>query len=569
MRTVISRLLQSALLCSAAASAVAAPFRLALVELSLPRDQLLIQATVEQSLAGVFPEGLEITSWRYEDLDHVLRDNKADAILGTAGQLTRLTQAPLRPLATIIHSASEDPNRNEGTAIVVRNDRSDLKLLSDLKGKSVSANSPLGFAGYLLAMGEVAKFTADPEHFFSSIDFQREARVTEAIAQSVLSGKTDAGFLRLCALEDFETAHPEVKGELRVINRRTDSPLSCVHSTDLYPGFTLAVTASVEPETARRITLALLSMPPTASGTQWSLPTDLSGLDELYRLMKSGPYAYLSVWSLEGFVKRYFFWFLALFAAMAAMGLHSWRSHVLLERRDRNIRANLATLAELQQKETTAVVTELCAKTLASPLSSAVQSAISLKNHVEESGAPGSVAALAQSAVSETRAALARVKSLCALADIPTGGHALLDVGQLIEKSLVLAKPCFTPAIKLTTDLTKEKLTISGNAGELQLLLVHLLQNAARADASATEVIHLACRRERDMVTVTIKDDAPVETDLSADPMMGDAFPEMTTAALRLAVARRIVSAHHGVFSLTENPLSEGGVTATLSLPLV
>ncbi len=55
-------------------------------------------------------------------------------------------------------------------------------------------------------MGEIAKFTADPEHVFSSIDFQREARVTEEIAQSVLSGKTDAGFLRLYALEDFESA---------------------------------------------------------------------------------------------------------------------------------------------------------------------------------------------------------------------------------------------------------------------------------------------------------------------------------------------------------------------------
>lgn len=569
MRNAFSRLLQSALLCSVAATATAAPFRLALVELSLPRDQILVQATVEKGLAGVFPDGLEITSWRYEDLDRALRDKKADAILGTAGQLTRLTNVPLRPLATIIHSASEDPNRNEGTAIVVRKDRSDLHSLSDLKGKNAIANSPLGFAGYMIALGEVAKITADPVRFFSSIDFQRDAQVTEDIAQAVLSGKYDVGFLRLCALEDFEAAHPEVKGELRVINRRTDSLLSCVHSTDLYPGFTLAVTSSVEPETARRITLALLSMPPTASGTQWSLPTDLSGLDDLYRQLKTGPYAYLSVWSLEGFVKRYLFWFLAIIAAMAAIGLHSWRSHVLLERRDRNIRQDLAELTELQLKETAAVVTDACAKTLAAPLSSAVQSAISLKNRAEEAGVPDSVAALAQSAVSETRSALARVKDLAALSDLPAGPHAFLDVGQLVQKALILAKPCFTPAMKLTTDLTTEKLTISGNAEELQLLLVYLLRNAARATAGSAEKIHLACRRERDLVTIEIVDDAPVTNDLSADPTMDDATPELTPASMRLAVARRIISAHHGVFSLTENPVAKGGVTATLSLPLV
>ncbi len=568
MRTVLSRLLQSALLCTAAASAAAAPFRLALVELSLPRDQILVQATVEKGLAGIFPDGLEITSWRYEDLDRMLRDGKADAILGTAGQLTRLTNVPLRPLATIIHSASEDPNRNEGTAIVVRKDRSDLKTLSDLKGKSISANSPLGFAGYMIALGEVAKFSADPEHFFSSVDFQRDARATENIAQSVLSGKTDAGFLRLCALEDFEAAHPEVRGELRVINRRTDSLLSCVHSTDLYPGFTLAVTSSVEPEVARRITIGLLSMPPTASGTQWSLPTDLSGLNDLYRLLKAGPYAYLSVWSLEGFVKRYFFWFLAAFAAVAALGLHSWRSHVLLERRDRDIRSDLAKLTELQQKTTAAVVTKACADRLTTPLASAVQSAISLQNRVAESDVPAPLAALAQSAVSDTRAALARVRGLAALADLPAGEHALLDVGQLLQKALVLATPCFTPAMKLTTDLTREKLTISGNARELQLLLVYLLRNAARA-AGSSETIHLACRRERDLVTILIRDDAPVTDDLSSDPAIDETAPSLTPPALRLAVARRIIAHHHGVFSLTENPVAEGGVTATLSLPLV
>ncbi len=568
MRTVLSRLLQSALLCTAAASAVAAPFRLALVELSLPRDQILVQATVEKGLAGIFPDGLEITSWRYEDLDRMLRDGKADAILGTAGQLTRLTNVPLRPLATIIHSASEDPNRNEGTAIVVRKDRSDLKTLSDLKGKSISANSPLGFAGYMIALGEVAKFSADPEHFFSSVDFLRDVRATENIAQSVLSGKTDAGFLRLCALEDFEAAHPEVRGELRVINRRTDSLLSCVHSTDLYPGFTLAVTSSVEPEVARQITIGLLSMPPTASGTQWSLPTDLSGLNDLYRLLKAGPYAYLSVWSLEGFVKRYFFWFLAAFAAVAALGLHSWRSHVLLERRDRDIRSDLAKLTELQQKTTAAVVTKACADRLTTPLASAVQSAISLQNRVAESDAPAPLAALAQSAVSNTRAALARVRDLAALADLPAGEHALLDVGQLLQKALVLAKPCFTPAMKLTTDLTREKLTISGNARELQLLLVYLLRNAARA-AGSSETIHLACRRERDLVTILIRDGAPVTDDLSSDPAIDETAPSLTPPALRLAVARRIIAHHHGVFSLTENPVAEGGVTATLSLPLV
>lgn len=564
MRYKLSHLLLAALSCAAAASAAAAPFRLALIELSLPRDEALVKETVEKALSGLFPDGLEIQSWKYESLDRIMREGRADAILGTAGHLARLTGAPLRPLATIVHSADEDPNRNEGAAIVVRRDRSDLKTLADLKGKRAAANSPLGFAGYLLALGEIGKITPDPQRFFSSVDFMRTARATEDIAYSVLSGKTDAGLLRLCALEDFEGAHPEMKGELRVLNRRHDA-LACAHSTDLYPGFTLAVTPSVKPETARRITIALLSMPPTAEGSRWSLPTDLSGIDELYRSLKTGPYAYLSVWSLEGFLRRYCFWILALGVLLAGLALHGWRSRALMARREKRVRLELLELGELAMKEAAASAAGAAGPSLLSALSAA----LALQGRARASGDGADLVKLSQAVLDKVRAALNRLKSSKALLDQPSEPHAPMDVEGCIQKAVQVARPCFSQSIAFRMEITKEKLTVSGSAAELQLLVALLLKNAARAPAGSPSSVTLSCRRSHDVALIDIKDDAPVTEDLAEDPAQGDAAPHLAGAGLRLAIVRRLAAHHQATVAITENPLSEGGITARVVLPLL
>lgn len=546
-----------------AITAVAAPFRLAIVELSLPRDEILVKTTVDKALTGVFPDGIELKSWPYEDLNRVLQEHRADAVIGTAGHLTRLTGAALQPIATIVHNENEDPNHNEGTAIVVRRDRSDLRTVADLKGKRAAANSPLGFAGYILALGEIARISPDPQHFFASVDFTLNAKATDVIAQSVLSGKTDAGLLRLCALEDFEAAHPEVRGELRVLNPRHDN-LGCVHSTELYPGFTLAVTASVPPETARRLAVALLSMPPTESGARWSLPTDFRGIQELYRSLKTGPYEYLSVWSFEGLLKRCLPVLLAALALAVGWVLHRWRSHVLLRRRDMTIRQDLDRLSELQMKETIGVGTDMLVKAIALPAASAVHSLQTLKKRLIS--ADPADTELLESALSDLKAIRRQLPDAVNCQDtLPD--HAPLDVVTLLKKALTVAQPALGQQTVLSADFSTEKLTVSGRAGELQLAFACLLKNAVRPGVTP-EHITLSVRRSRDVVTVKIKDDAPWDDrDLTGET--DTTLPDMTPESLRLLMVQQIAARHGGSFSLQVNPAAEGGITAILTLPLL
>ena len=111
-----------------------------------------------------------------------------------------------------------------------------------MKGRTIAASNALSFPGWQIVLGEVAKFGINPNEFFGKTIFTGDARSISDIVKLVLDDKADAGVLRLCAYEQFIERHPEAVGELRVLDRRDNMDVACVHSTDLYPGFTMAVT---------------------------------------------------------------------------------------------------------------------------------------------------------------------------------------------------------------------------------------------------------------------------------------------------------------------------------------
>ena len=67
----------------------------------------------------------------------------AEFILGTSGAVTRLSTFGLRPLATLVSKGGPDPNRNEGSAVIVREDHREFQTLGDLKGRTIAARNAL------------------------------------------------------------------------------------------------------------------------------------------------------------------------------------------------------------------------------------------------------------------------------------------------------------------------------------------------------------------------------------------------------------------------------------------
>lgn len=228
------------------------PIRIAVITFALPRDNLLIAEATKLALAPLFPNrGIKLIFCTFEEFDRIVLSRGAEFILGTSGAVTRLSTFGLRPLATLVSKGGPDPNRNEGSAVIVREDHREFQTLGDLKGRTIAASNALSFPGWQIVLGEVAKFGINPNEFFGKTIFTGDARSISDIVKLVLDEKADAGVLRLCAYEQFIERHPEAVGELRILDRRDNVDVACVHSTDLYPGFTMAVTELISPEAAQ------------------------------------------------------------------------------------------------------------------------------------------------------------------------------------------------------------------------------------------------------------------------------------------------------------------------------
>ncbi len=69
-------------------------------------------------------------------------------------------------------------------------------------------------------------------------------------------------------------------------------------------------------DTAKKITTALLTMPKTKDGLGWSIGTDSTKTDELFRDLQLGPFGFLKDWFSKEFRSRYAIWIFLVIALL-------------------------------------------------------------------------------------------------------------------------------------------------------------------------------------------------------------------------------------------------------------
>ena len=153
-------------------------------------------------------------------------------------------------------------------------------------------------------MGEIYKQGFDPESFFSV--YKTYGPPMSDLLQKLDKNKGDVVLMRACLLEDLEKTQPDIFKRYRVLNEKKDNLLRCKHSTDLYPNWTLVATPLAPWTETREITKCLLNIPDSA-GFGWATVPDFNTIDELYKSLKVGPYSYLRIQTVQGFIYRYRF----------------------------------------------------------------------------------------------------------------------------------------------------------------------------------------------------------------------------------------------------------------------
>ena len=160
-----------------------------------------------------------------EDLVEAVPGKQLDFAFATPVALVELNvRRGARAIATVLQPAPDGQNYPWlAGAVFVRDSRSDIRRLDDVRGKRVVALSQLALGGWLSAVREWRKAGIREDTDFRSLRFVFSyAR----IAQEVCEGTADVGILAASALKQVESSCPDKLRVLPKYHGRQGSALS-------------------------------------------------------------------------------------------------------------------------------------------------------------------------------------------------------------------------------------------------------------------------------------------------------------------------------------------------------
>lgn len=460
-----------------------------------------------------------------------------------------------------------------GAAIIVPADLGEVQQLADLQGRRIAAVAAEAF-GFRTAWAEFVDRGIDPF---------RDARLlfvgypVEGVIETIRAGRADAGIVRACLLEKLIAAGEVRPEEFRVINRKSSGTLRCQVSTRLYPGWPFVKIAQTSPELARRVAQTLLAMQPAAGDVVWSEPQDYQRVQDLYRLLKVGPYAPLSRLGLLDFAWEHRWWGAALATAVAWWLIHVARVSHLLRKRTAELQAahERARLKGEQMEHTVrlSLLGEM-ASSLAHEINQPLAAILTYARACERRLAAGDDLGGVQSGVERIALQAERagsiVRRMRGFVRKNPSRQVPVDPGEVIADALVLFEPTAAArGVKVESSVPARLPTVRADRLQIEEVLLNLLQNALEAVGGRDDgAIRLTAEVRDHAVGLAVTDNgsglAP-----GAEDKLFEAF--FTTKAeglgLGLSLSRTIVEAHGG--RLDVDVATPGQTTFRFLLPLI
>ena len=511
-----------------------------------------IQETIVRHLQENSP-GLRIVPRFYttEALSEAVRKGEVEFFLGSSGFFVQMRPMGARDIGTITSRAFPDPNRCVAGVIVVRSGRADITDLARLEGMTAVTTSRANFMTYMLNMGEIAAAGFRPDKFFSAVT-ETDNRPVEVL-RAVVEGRADAGLLRACMPEAITERHPEFAGRWTVVNDKPGlraEALGCRYSTDMYPGWTIASVPHTPPVITKHVAMLLLNLKPdmTPGGFTVSIATEFDRVNDLFRSLKTGPFAYLNHWTLERIWDEARGGVLLLLGFLAAWILHFARLEKLVRRRTADLSAAL-------EREKTA------------------------REQVRETGARlDSLQRAGMSAeLDKAGAIIDRVRSYAregARRDLP------VDLPALLSECLADMTKSDRLKVPVAADI-RPGLIVSGDAVELRVLVINLVKNAQEAVLSAPEpaqasggrpyglFITLDAADEGTAVRLTVANTGALLTpEALAEIGRPLASSKSSGLGLGLMICKSIAEAHLATLAFSARTARDGGgLAVTLTMP--
>ena len=302
--------------------------------------------TLNRALPG---HGFRLTSYDAEGLKQAIADDNVDLVITNPGYYVSLeSEFGLSRIATLQSKHAARNGMALGSVVLARAERTDLTHLSDLVGRKIAAVAPEAFGGYLIAAREMLRQGVDPESAIHEVRFL--GLPMQRIIEAVRQGEVDAGVVRACLPEQLAAEGLLNMSDFRVLSPRSVEGFDCALSSSLYPDWPIAVTRRLDPALAKSIARVLLAIPENQDQVSWSIPRDYQSVQDLYRELRVGQYAYLREITLESFARRFWPWMLGVLAVLFAWIVHTVRVEHLVQLRTRELAASLRAREEAERR---------------------------------------------------------------------------------------------------------------------------------------------------------------------------------------------------------------------------
>lgn len=195
-----------------------------------------------------------------------------------------------------------------GGVIFTRADRTDIKNLSALRGRSFMAVDPRSFGGWHVAWRELQRQDIDPLRDFSSLQY---GTTHDAVVYAVLRGDVAAGTVRTDTLERMAASGLIRIDQIRVLNSKEVPGFPFLLSTDLYPEWPIAAVAHTPDKLSRLVAAALMGMQAddsaaiASNSAGWTIPLNYQPVHDCLLDLRISPYADYGKFTLADVVKRY------------------------------------------------------------------------------------------------------------------------------------------------------------------------------------------------------------------------------------------------------------------------
>ncbi len=244
-----------------------------------------------------------------DEMEQALRDDTLDLIFTNPSHylVLRHQRRLSGAIATLVAEENGKFSSMLGGVIVTQAFRADLNNLEDLKGRLIAVPGRKYLGGYQTQAYELLQ---------AGVRLPEDARLTEvkghdAVIQTILDGKAEAGFVRTGIIESMTREGKLDPAQLRVIHRQAHADFPYVASTRLYPEWAFAALPHVNEKVVRRIAAALLNIDsdsPVAKAARihgFTVPADYLPVEQLARALRMPPFQKAPEFTLQDIWSRF------------------------------------------------------------------------------------------------------------------------------------------------------------------------------------------------------------------------------------------------------------------------